>query len=850
MCRLSLLIFSALSWGAIALAGPKLEEIPSYALGIDALSGSLWDVAASRFEDSLKTPDLDPPVRQALLLRLAEARIRGDQVEAAEETLADPALAEHPEVPFWKGQALVKSGRFNEAIELFQEQAIGPKAPHRREALLTTAELQRAIGDSKGSLETIDILLKTNPDSARARLLKARLLIDDGQPAGALKVLPQGTKLKGAEAKKADLLRAQALLESEQYEDAATIFNALIEDPKDQSLERHHTAFLGLARARIASDNTVAAADGLLAFIQQNPESPLLDDAFGLLMECLPEQPTPNDVILTRLREWVPKPRLTSSAIPTSSERSAASYPFIDPEQNPLAPAAMFHLALGLRMENSGDSRLEARRLLLRLRLEYPDHPLVARALLEGGRWDLLDDRRQQAAAHFAALESLQGAPPELRAQGLILEGNARSKEQDFEGAEEVNRKAASLLEDEQRETALLNAATALLAGGNAGGFEELAGEVDSPELTSDLNLERGLFLTSERDPAAASTLRAFIATYPDHPRMAEARLHAALATLQDQPPDIDFAREQLAALSDEERDTLPPGMLTMAEIRLHDRAGEWAEAADRAKRFLEGYADDPIRQLVLFEQGKALFQNKDYNDARLVMEKLALDFPDSPQAPAALLLSARAAAEGATPQSQTESIALFDKLIESDSPFADVARIEKADMLIRRLSRVDDAVKVLDPWFKQMEKDDPLLLSVGLMLGKALYASAETDSAKLVQALEVYDRLLADLPEDSPSRSRILHQKGLTLEQLEGRESDALICYMDVIQNAGDDPRTDWKSVDNCGFSALRILEKREQWRAARKLASDIAKLNGPRAKEAEDRAKDIGLKHMIWDE
>lgn len=834
----------------IAAAASKLEEIPAYSLGIDALSGQLWDVAAARFKDALEAEDLEPAERQDLLLRLAEAQIRSGKAESAIKTLADTVLAEHPAVPFWKGQALTVAGRFSQAIETFQAGATDAKAPHRSEALLTQAGLQRAIGDIDGSLASVDTLLKSDSSSTRARLLKANLLLDEGRAEEALKVIPADAKLAGSSATEAKFLRAQALLANNQYEDAAAIFNSLIESPKDQTLNRHHAAYLGLARSQLELGDTAAAADGLLAFIQQNPKSPRLDEAFGLLMDCVPAQPTPNDAILTRIREWIPKVRLSSPAIPSSSERAAASWPFIEPERNPLAPEAMFHLALGLRREDSIDSRSAARRLLNRLRLEYPKHPLIARVLLEVGRWDLEDGRREQAAAHFAALESLANVHPELRAQGLTLEGTARFKENDFEGAADLFKKAASLLEDEQRSTARLNAATSLLASGSVAAFDDLAKVVDDPELQDQLSLERGLFLASERDPGALPALRAFVERHPDHPRLPEARLHAALAALDAIPADVEFAREQLSSLSEETRLTLPADQLALAEIHLHNQVGEWAEAAERAKAYLENHKEGDLYLSIQFEQGKALFQNKDYNAARLVLEKLALEAPDSPQAAAALLLSARAAAEGATPQSQTESINLFNKLIESDSPFADVARLEKADMLIHRLSQLDDAIETLDPWFKKMKKDDPLLLSVGLLLGEALFARAEDDDAILGQALTVYDRLLADLAQDSPARSSILYRKGMTLEQFEDREDEALDCYVGVVQVAGETSRADWKSVELCGFSALRILEKREQWAAAKKFAKRIADLKGPRSEEAADRAKTLGLEHMIWDD
>lgn len=850
MSRWSCLLLIPVLLSTALRAGPKLEEIPTYTLGLDALSARLWEVAAARFQSALETEKLDPETRQTILLRLAEARIRGNQSEQALAVLKDPKLKDNPARPFWTAQALAADGQFQRAIELIDAEALGPKVPHRRQALLTKVNLQHAIGNTMGAIETLELILKLEPNSVNGRLLKAELLLEQKSPEKALKILPDTKKLKAAAAQQATFLRAQGLLATGKFQQAAELFKKLIDSPSNQAIGHYHGAYLGLARARLARDSRIAAADDLLAFIQKAPNSPLLDEAFDLVIDCLPEQPAPNDPILTRLREWVPAPRLDSPAIFPSNHGASSAWPRANTHGDPLAPEAIFHLAQGLRREGSADSRLSARRLLIRLRLEFPTHPLVARALLEAGRWELEDQRRPQAAACFDALEYLGGeSTPELRAQALTLEGTARFNEGDFKGAASFFDQASTLLEADQRKDTLLNAASSLLAASSLAGFDNLAKGVEDPELQVNLALERALFLASVRDPAALPALRSFIADHPQHPRLAKARLQAALAALDSLPPDLDYARLQLDSLDAVSRASLPPATLALAEIRRYDRTDDWANAAKRATEFLSEHPEHPQASIIVFEQGKALFQNKDFNAARLVLEKLAQAAPDSLQAPAALLLSARAAAEGATPQSLNESIALFDQLIDSKSPFAAVARLEKADILIR-LSRLDEAIDDLTIWFRNIDDKHPLLTSVGLLLGDALFAQAAEDPKILKLALQVYERLLTVLPPDSPARVRCLYQKGLTLERLDDSESEALIAYMDVVQAAADKPSGDWKTIELCGFSALRILEKREQWRAAKKLAHRIAELHGPRAQEAAERAKTLGMEHMIWDQ
>jgi hypothetical protein len=119
-----------------------------------------------------------------------------------------------------------------------------------------------------------------------------------------------------------------------------------------------------------------------------------------------------------------------------------------------------------------------------------------------------------------------------------------------------------------------------------------------------------------------------------------------------------------------------------------------------------------------------------------------------------------------------------------------------------------------------------------------------------LAEGASGFDRILAGRAAGSLTRHRVLYQKGLVLEQLEGRTDEALKTYMDVVQRAAGSSRGDWKAVELCGFGALRILEKRGEWRAAKQLAERIARLGGPRAEEAAERAKTLGLEHFIWDE
>ncbi len=822
--------------------------------GIDALASHLWEVAETRFRRALEDPELEPERRAEILLRLAESQVRGGRSEAALETLAEPVLAEDPARPYWTAQALAGLGRLTEAIAALHAGALDPGAPHLGEAMLSKAGLQRALGDPQAALATIERRLRDFPSSPRNRLLKAEILLDQGDPAAALETLPADASLTGQAAGRAAYLRARAQLDSGDIATAIAGFEALLENPEGQPLRLNHAATLGLAQAHLSSGERARAGDTLLAFIQQNPDSPLLEQAFGLLLECLPESPAPNDAILTRMREWIPTPPPPPPAAVAATNGAVSSWPSATTASaaasRPLAPEALFHLAVGLRREGSTESLQTARSLLNRLRLSYPKHPLSARALLTLGRWNLADGRPLEAAACLEAVAELgDGAPASLRAQALSLEGARRFADGNFAAAAAAFRRVTGLVDGPARAASRLNAGTALLAGGQLAAFAELSSEVDDPTLATSLALERALFLSSFRDPEALPTLKSFINLHPDHPRIHEARLAAALAALDAIPPDTGFAATQLALLDTEARQVLPAASLALADIRLHEHLDEPDEAAAAAVGFLEAHPDDPRRLEIVFELGRAYFQGGNYHDARLQLETLATEHPDNDNADAALLISARAAALSATPQARAESIALFDQLIDRPTPFTDLARLEKADLLVT-LARLDEATETLLPWFQRIEADDPLLLPVGLLLSDALVARAEGRPEELLRAVEVHDRLLADLPEGDPGRHRVLFEKGLNLEQVPGREEDAVEAYYSVLESAANTTGGDWQAIEGCGFKAVSILEKAKRWRAAIAIAESIAKLGGPRAGEAAERAKAIRGQQFIWED
>lgn len=835
--------------GAEAGEAVALEALPAYRRGMDAMAGRMWKVAAARFDEALEAENLSEEDRVQIQRRHVEALIRAGNGAAAIEMLERPELAEDPENSFWRGQALIDLGRYRQAIEVLEPRT--EKMPFWVESRMTLARLHQALGDLPKALATLDELLEKRTEFINGKLFRAKIWFDLGRYDEVVELVAGLDGLSPSQQVVANRLRARSHLELGQQEQAVTWFQKLVESPEHQSLSSYHGSIVDLARAQLKSGKREVAADRLLAFIQKHPESPLLMEAFNTLQACLPDKPSPNDLILNRIAEWVPAKQVSgeNQMLGDAQHRAGAKMPGPFLADDSLEPYALYHMALGVRRQQVSGTGEEARRLLTRLRWEYPRHPLAYQALMRLGEWEIEAGEVERGRRYLAALADLVEAKPDLRSRAMSLEASILFERGEFEKAAQNFQRVAEFLEVNKRDEALRNAATAFLAAGNLDAFEQIVKEVERAELEQSLALERALYLTATRDPGALLRLLEFIERFPDHRRIAEARLNAALAALDMAPARVEVAAEQLEALTAEDRKNLPAESLVVADIRLRQHQRDWVGAAQRAKEFLEANPESSSWVLISFERGKALFQSKDFNDARLVFEELVKRDPDAVQAPAALLLAGRAAAEGGTPQSQRESLGIFEKLIEADTGYAGVARLEKADLHIR-LTELEEAIELLGPWFDSMEDNDPLMYAAGMLLGDALVAHAQGRPEILERVLEVFDRLLAQIPAGSARQQRVLYQKGLALEQLEGRRDEALKVLMDVVQEAPDQARGDWDSVESCGFAALRILERREDWRAAKLLAERIARLNGPRAEEAAKRAKTIGLEHFIWDQ
>ncbi len=823
-------------------------------LGDEALQSGLWEIAALHFNQCLGDPALDPADRPGVAIRLAEAWLRDGKPAEALDLLAQSFAASHPEAPFWKGQALAALGRINEALDTLVPLLANPDFRWRIETALTVRNLQLALGKPDAALDTLQSLKAGDREAAAntLALAEAEILLELGRAAEARESLSEIAEPLPAEEARASFLGGCLLLAEGQASEAAAVFRKLVDAPQSQSPMRHHQAALGLADALMAGGDRAGAIAHLMEFIRNHPDSSALGDLFGRLRDAMPESINTSDPLVEALSQWITPPELGATGLISAADSGAVSaWPSAATHQE-LTAQALYSKAFALRRVASPEAAHETRRLLTRLRLEYSDHPLASRALFDLARMAYAEGRHQAASDMLVALRELAPSPA-LRGEAAFVDAMNAYRDGDAGRAASLFEESAASLDETDAETARFNAAILHLIR-NDGDSPASSGDAGDPALTSDLELERAL--TQAQPAAQRAAIEEFLLKHPVHPRVGEARLAAAEASLAGPAPDFSFARAQLDTLAadPEKSAALSAPRVALLRLRIADLSGDSAAAMAAARGILEQFADEPAASEASLVLGRHLFQTGSYNEARMVLEKLAASDGDAARAEAAWLLAARSAALIPASQSQQEALVLFDKVIAFQGPLASLARLEKARLMID-MNRLAEAAEYLREWHGTLDAADPLRLPAGLLLGEAVYGQGGTHADSLSEALAVYDGLLAGLTPENVVFNRLQYLRGRTLEQIPDasdptrkRDKEAFAAYYSVLEI--DTAPAEWHYFELCGFRALALLEKAGRWPAAVACARKIASFKGPRAGEAEARASQLQLKHMIWED
>jgi tetratricopeptide (TPR) repeat protein len=814
-----------------------------------AMDNELWSVASSQLRNASQIQNLTSDQKAEILSLLAEALIRDNNPSQALEILNLPEIAILPNTPFWKAQALAGSGNFNDATTLLLEIANNPQNEFFTQAALTAASLQLSLSQPEDALKTLE-LVNTSDDSSQraiAILRRAEILLDLHRYSDARSVLSSQTDFPPTLKPLADLFDASLSLQEKNPEKASTIFSNLLANPQYQSLTQYSLAAIGKADSLASQNLRDNATETLLSFIRERPESPLLSKIFTRIIDWLPSEILAADhPTITALSEWIPPSSPEPAGlINIRPDTAAAAWPTKFTEPDDISTLSLYAKAIALRRIDNPAAKQEAQILLDRLRLLAPNHYISPRALLTLASWHLEDGKTDSSFAIFDDLR-LNSKSPTIRGLAAFHSANIAFSQGNATLSSSLFEEASNLLTGQNSQTALLNSALAKLTGENPEPILIQHSDPDtSTQLNSELTLEQAL---SNPDPSIAkSQLDTFLQKNPDHPRATEARIAIIDAALASSPPDTSIASANIDTIKASQI-SLPEilaSRLALAELRLLFATNKHEQAIALSKEILIRFENSPIASEATLIQGKSLFRSGNYNEARIILEKVATAEPESQRAQAALLLAARSAALGATPQSREEAISIFEKSIAIDGPLRSLAILEKARLLID-LNRIPDAIQFLETSYKALSPDDPSHLPTGLLLGEAIYANGDANPDGLTKALQIYQDLLQSNTSNTSQFFRLQYLRGLSQTRL----GDALSTYFSVLDRPSDSPPPDWEWFERSGFRALALLENAGKWKPAISIAEKIASFNGPRADEAATRARQMRLKHMIWED
>ena len=815
--------FALLAAAVLAIAGNSPAADPALLTEArQALAESIPQVAVQKLKTLLAKPGLPPAERVTAQRELGAAYFaagNNDAALAAVQVLADGGDSA---ARLLRAQVLARAGRWDEALALFHELAAKADAPAT--AQLGLVESRAALGQTAEAVAALESFVREHPQSTAAALRLAGLLLESGDPKRARAALDSVKVNAPADKHWRKYLDGRLLLAERKFAPALALFQALLGEP-GLAENLRFGATLGASEATLQLSGADTADTVLEQFIARYPASQFLDAAFARLDQIYAQQARPSETVL---KPW---------------SREAAPR---------VVALARFYIArMRLRAKNPDG----AMKTLTGLVDDLPESPLVPAARLMQAdillaKDDLVRDDLVRAVAAVEeaerrASDETQRAEIEMR-KALIhyRQGEWLLAANSFHRAAERSAKL--------RPNATFDAALAALALGNQDRFfadyQALSTAAPESPLRSALLLEQGLAQARAGDARAAETLDLFLHHSPLHPRQSEARL--ALAELAFAAQDRDGAARYLRVANESAPSPDTAEHAAYLAIFLGDGAAQPADDAviQRAKAFLTDHPRSPLLPEVRMKLGQLYVRAGDHSDAETQFALLAQEQPAGPYAEAALFLAGQSAMREINTGAVDRALALFDQVVKRDGPLKLYARQQQA-IVQSKLGKESEAVVLYDAILTATPAPDAELRSAALCgKGDNLLILGRQDAKQLDAAIAAFDQLAA-LPGVSPVwRNQALFKKGRGLQSL-GRSDEALAAWYDVLDKTAPEGR-DFFWYYKAGFDAADLFRTQQQWKSAVGIYEKMAKIPGPRAAEAKERASQLKLeKFLPWD-
>lgn len=816
---LLLLICFSLFQGLVVSAS---ETAPSlYTEARQAIAEGIPEVGIQKLKQYLEG-SIPAEARSEATLKLAKALFETGNPEQALLVLdrenPSPNQSASPitgsEALFLKAQIFSALGRWNEAIPLFHSLSSDPQLTvlgkqGEAEALYALDRLPEAVA----LLESI----KDEGSEIKLRLADFYFETQNLKQCEAILASVSPTMPSAVQWKK--YITGRLLLVGDQPEAALAKFDEIIKDPQGVSENLMVGAILGITGARIAQlGGAEAAGHGLEDFIRLHPDSRYLDLLFKRLDQIYANQ---ENTTTGELLKWSQNPPQRRKAL------------------------SQFYLG---KMEGRAKKPEKALADWSEFTREFPEHPLVAQAFLLQGTVLMELNKIEEALTAFEA--SMRKAPDgEALAEAEIAAGRAHFKQREFLLAANMFKSAASHSE-RLWQTAIYNSALAWLNLGNYDKFiadyKLLSAKFPNGKYRRELLLEEGLIQARSGDPRAKGSLQLFIHDFPNHSRVGEAQL--ALAELSFLSSDIPGASLYLKAVN-----TTPQSIETSDQAEyLALFLADAAEPRDEVKlindcqTFIRERKNSVQLPDVRMKLGQIYFRREDFANAQTQFELLASESQGTPYAEMALYLAGKSAAQSMNPNATERALDLFEQVKKLNGSLKLYALQQEA--LIKSRPGLESEAIILYDNILGSNPEPDLKFSALCGKGNNYLSLGNSDPKRLDQAISVFDLLDRD-PGVTPFwRNQALYKKGKCLEK-QNKTSEALTVFYDVLASqSGTEPDYFW--YYKAGFDAAKMLEAGEQWKSAIGIYKKMAGVNGPRAKEAGDRARQLRMEHFIWEE
>lgn len=820
--RHHLLPFTASAF--LALGEVTAQSAPdALASARNALAESLPDIAATRIERYLATNTNLPTDQKATVqLLLGESYLRSKKPDQALTILSKIPNSHLSPRSYWQGLALAAQEKLAQGAQKLT--LVIPKDPLYPQALFNQIELFFRLENWPAAFEALRKLQAHSPDFQVEKLaqLEAQLFLSTKQPEKALAALTAVTTSAENEQEQAlkKILQGRIALALSDYATAQQAFIEAQTLSKSPSLKT--LALLGKSDANLKSEQAGSALPSLLTLLEEPDSSlalPFLHSRFETLITQL-ENPQPLRQALLTFAS--PQTLGEDSNYTTEAKLFACYYLSL------LSPPA------------------EATSYLTQILTLSPSPKLTALTHFQQARTAYENKQLDESKKSLEKVRTIAPNSP-LAAQAADLLGRLATKEGQITKAQNLFAQATSHPISSFAEQALLNQALLQLSLRPESSTGQIADRLTTEDSQTLLSLERALALASKKSDLAHNALQEFLLQNPAHPRLNEARLALARLALAQDTPNFSLVESQLAALPENSSSPLSHQSFQVAH-RLGVMSNDWSHAVKIGEKYRKQFAeakDDPFFTLRLAE---SCFQNGDYNRAHFLFSEVVNHSDSGELAELALLYSARSNLLIPTGEATVEALDTLDQVIAKGGPLTNRARLLKARTLLKSLGQAEESLRTLDG-IPGRPGDQP---EASLLAAEAYRELAATEPKSAALAISIYQRLLDDDRTSYPLSNRIHYQLALTHRE-NGKLNLAIepcLRVVDFENKLPNEKEQEWDYYYRCGFEAIDILLEAKRPQAALTLARKLAQTNGPGAPQAQERAEQIQLDHLIWNE